>query len=167
MSGLLSRTEWSVFISIIIIIIPIPYESEFFTPVLAGCLSLESEWQQDSRTLLSILYDLNNAVVWMVSILPPIFSGSNPLSIPLGTISCAPTTIGITIIYTFHNYFSSLARKASIWFFFFTLWSAGMAKSTRWQVLSFFFISTRSSLLARITYPFVFPLSFLDTYSLY
>ena len=34
--------------------------------------------------------------------------------------------------------------------FSFTLWSAGVAKSTRWQVLSFLLINTRSGLLARI-----------------
>ena len=40
--------------------------SSFFTPALAGDFSLKFESPQFSRTLLSILADLNN-VVWMVS----------------------------------------------------------------------------------------------------
>ena len=39
----------------------------FLIPVLAEGFSREFEWQKVSRTLLSILADLNNAVVWMVS----------------------------------------------------------------------------------------------------
>ena len=38
----------------------------FLTLALANGFSLESEWQQVSRTLLSILANLNNAVVWRV-----------------------------------------------------------------------------------------------------
>ena len=38
----------------------------------SSCLSLESEWQQVSRTLLSILADLKNAIVYMVSVCTPI-----------------------------------------------------------------------------------------------
>ena len=43
---------------------------DFFTPVFANCFSLEFERQQvflSTRTLLSILADFNNAVVWIVS----------------------------------------------------------------------------------------------------
>ena len=43
---------------------------EFFTLALADGLSLELVWQQVSRTLLSILADLNNVVVRMVSTCP-------------------------------------------------------------------------------------------------
>ena len=45
---------------------------EYFTSVLAAGLSLEFEWLQVSRTLLSIQAGLNNMVVWMVSTRPPI-----------------------------------------------------------------------------------------------
>ena len=48
---------------------------EFFTSAVGGDLSLESE--KISRFLLSILANLNNAVVRMVSILPPILNSSN------------------------------------------------------------------------------------------
>ena len=57
-----------------------------------------------SRTLLSILTDLNNAVVWLVSAFHLISKSSNPLSKPLGTILSAPITV-IVIFY------SSLARS--------------------------------------------------------
>ena len=43
---------------------------DFFMPASAGGLSLESKWQQVSCTLLSFLLDLNNVVIWMISILP-------------------------------------------------------------------------------------------------
>ena len=49
------------------------------------CLN-DNKSPQVSRTLLSILTDLNNGVVWMVSIRPPISNFSNPLSKPLGII---------------------------------------------------------------------------------
>ena len=51
--------------------------SDFFTPALADGLSLKSGWHDVSRTLLSILDNLSNTVVWMVSILP---LTSNPTS---------------------------------------------------------------------------------------
>ena len=57
-------------IIIIIIIIIILLFWEFFAPAFAEGFSLESEWQQVTRTLLSILADLNNTVVWMVSTRP-------------------------------------------------------------------------------------------------
>ena len=37
-----------------------------FTPALVDGFSLKSSWLQVSRTLLSILTDLSNAIVWMV-----------------------------------------------------------------------------------------------------
>ena len=43
---------------------------ELFTPKLAGGFPLQFEWHLVSKTLLSILADLNNSVVWMVSIRP-------------------------------------------------------------------------------------------------
>ena len=57
-------------IIIIIIIIIIIYSLQFFTSALADGLSLEFEWQkspQVSRTLLSILADPYNTIVWMVT----------------------------------------------------------------------------------------------------
>ena len=52
---------------------------------------------QISRTLLSILADLNNAVVQIVLNRSPISNSSSPLSKPLGSIPSAPIAINITI----------------------------------------------------------------------
>ena len=96
---------------------------------------------QVSRTLLSILAVLNNAVVWMVSTRPPTSKSSSPFSNPLVTVPNAPITIGIIVTCMFHSFFSSLARSRYLSFFShsfcFILWSARTAKSTIFA--SFFF----------------------------
>ena len=63
---------------------------KFFLLVKVGVLSLESEWQQVSVTLLNILADRNNVMVWMVSICFPISNSSSPFFKPLGTVPSAP-----------------------------------------------------------------------------
>ena len=97
---------------------------------------------QVSRTLLSILAVLNNAVVWMVSTRPPSAKSSSPFSNPLVTVPNAPITIGIIVTCMFHSFFNSLARSRYLSFFShsfsFILWSARTAKSTILQVLFFF-----------------------------
>ena len=102
----------------------------------------DSKSPQVSRTLLSILAVLNNAVVWMVSTRPPTSKSSSPFSNPLVTVPNAPITIGIIVTCMFHSFFSSLARSRYLSFFShsfcFILWSAGTAKSTILQVLFFF-----------------------------
>ena len=70
----------------------------------------ESNSPQVSRTLLSILSDFNNAVVWMVSN-QPISNSSSPCTNPLVTVPSALITIGITITFMFHSFFSSLAMS--------------------------------------------------------
>ena len=96
-----------------------------------------------SRTLLSILADLNNAVVWTISTRLVISKSSTPCTNPLVTVPGAPITIGIIITFMFHSFFHSLARSRYLSFFSdsfnFTLWSARTAKSTILQVLFFFF----------------------------
>ena len=91
------------------------------------------------RSLLSIPTDLNNAVVWIVSICPPISNSYNPRSKSLGTIPSAPTTTGITVTFMFHNFHSFLARSSYLSLFslslIFSLWSVGTAKSIIRQVL--------------------------------
>ena len=86
-----------------------------------------------SRTLLNILADLNNVIVWMVLILPLISDSSSLFSKPFGTIPSAPITIGITVILVFHCIFSSQARSKyfSIFSqsFIFTLWFVRMVSS--------------------------------------
>ena len=102
----------------------------------------DSKSPQDSRSLLSILAVLNNAVVWMVSTHPPTSKSSSPFSNPLVTVPNSPITIGIIVTCMFHRFFNSLARSRYLSFFShsfsFILWSAGTAKSTILQVLFFF-----------------------------
>ena len=86
-----------------------------------------------SRTLLSISADLNNAVVWIVSIRPLIFWFPSPCTNPLITVPSAPITTGITVTFIVF-FFSSLAMSRYLSLFSlpfnFTLWSAETAKST-------------------------------------
>ena len=97
---------WRCFVIIIIIIISSFYTSFFFTPALVGGPLLEFEWQsQISRTLLSILVDFNNAVIWVVSILPLISCSSCIFSKPLWGVPCTPTAIGLTVTFMFHSFF--------------------------------------------------------------
>ena len=101
----------------------------------------DSNSPQVSRTFLSILAVLNNAVVWMVSTRPPTSKSSSPFSNPLVTVPNAPITISIIVTYMFHSFFNSLARSRYLSFFShsfsFILWSAGTANSTMLQVLFF------------------------------
>ena len=82
-----------------------------------------------SMTLLSVLADLNNAVVWMISTHPLIFKSSSPCTNPLVTIPSVSITISITVTFMFHVFFSSLARSSYFSLFSlsfsFTLWSTG------------------------------------------
>ena len=94
-----------------------------------------------SRTLPSILTDLNNAVVWRVSSCPLISKSSSPFTNVFEIVSSgAPISAFFTVTLTFHRFFySSLERSIYLFFFslsfVFTLTSAGTAKSTIWQVL--------------------------------
>ena len=108
----------------------------------------------DRRTLLGILANLNNAVVWMVSTRPLIFKF---IINPLVTLPSAPITIGITVTFMFYSFFfSPLARSRYLSFFSlsvtFTLWIAWTAKFIIRQVLFFLFLwtITRSGCLAEI-----------------
>ena len=113
----------------------------------------DSKSPQVSRSFLGILPDLNNIIVWMVSVNPPISNSFNPLTKPLRTIPSTPIIIGITVNFLFHSLFSSQIRSKylSLFSFFPTLWSARTAKSTIRQVLFFFLlIIIRSVLLAGV-----------------
>ena len=72
---------------------------------------------QVSRTLLSILADLSNAVVWMVSTLPLISKSSSPLTSPLVSVPRTTITIGIIVTFMFHSFFSTQARSRYLSFF--------------------------------------------------
>ena len=77
----------------------------------------------------------------------------------LRSVPRAPTTIGITIIFMFLNFFRFLERSQYLLSFRFHLsflWFAGSTKSIRWQVLFFLLIRTRFGLLAGILEFFFF-----------
>ena len=124
----------------------------FFTSALADGLSLKFEWWQDSRTVLSILAVLNNAVVWMGSSHPTTSKSSSPFNNPLVIVPKAPVIIGLIITCMFHSFFNPLARSRYLSFFSFSfsfiLWSSTTAKSTILQVV--FFLIIRASLQAKI-----------------
>ena len=63
---------------------------------------------QISRTLLGILADLNNAVVWMVSTRPLVSKSPSPCINPLVTVPRAPITIGVIVTFMFHSFFFSI-----------------------------------------------------------
>ena len=98
-----------------------------------------SKSPQVSRTLLSILVVLNNAVVWMVSTRPPTSKSSSLFNSPSFTVPSGPITIGLIVTFTLF----------AIIFRFFLL-SAGTAKSSILQVLFYLLITIRSGLLAEI-----------------
>ena len=98
----------------------------------------DSKSPQVSRTLLSILADLNNAVVWIVTTLLLTFTSSSCRINPLMTMPRGPIIIGVAVTFLLHSFFNSLARSRYLYLFSFsfnfTVWSAGTAKSTIWQV---------------------------------
>ena len=71
----------------------------------------ESKSPQVFRTLLSVLTDLNNAVVWMVSTRLLISKSSTPFTNPFMTVPRASIIINITVTLMFHSFFNSLARS--------------------------------------------------------
>ena len=116
-----------------------------------------------SRTLLSILADLNNTVVGMVSSRPAI-SKSCPFNNLLVTVPRATITIVKIVNFTLHSFFSipKQNRGTSSAFHFlknFTLLSAETANSTFLQDLFHLLIITRSGHLAvcnfKVTQKFV------------
>ena len=104
----------------------------------------DSNSPEVSRTLLSILVDLNNTVVWMVSTCPLISKSSSPCNNPSVIVPRAPISIDITTTFMFHSFFNSLARSRYLSFFSlsfnFTRWSDVIAKSTILQDRYFFFL---------------------------
>ena len=108
-------------------------DEELLTVVQDNGFTLESEWQQSrqvTRILLSILADLNNAVVWMVSTRPLVSKSSSTCTNTLVSLQNASITMGITDNFVFQRFFLnplSRYRYQSLFSasFSFTLWSAG------------------------------------------
>ena len=108
---------------------------------------------QISRTLLSILAVLNNAVVWMVSTRPQTSKTSILFNNPFVFVPKGPITIGILLSFMFYSFFLFPSKvEVLIFLFSFILWSTGTAKFTILQILFFFplLIIIRSGLLAKI-----------------
>ena len=97
-------------IVVVIILLLESFSHEHYRMVFHWSLS-DSNSPQISWTLLSILADLNNAVVWTVSTRPVISKSSSPCTNPLVTVPRAPITIGIIVTFVFRSLFSSLARS--------------------------------------------------------
>ena len=105
----------------------------------------DSNSSQVSRTLLSILVDINNAALWTVSTCSIIFKSPSPFTNPLVTVPRALITTGIIVTFMFHSFFNSLARSWYLFLFshsfILNMWSA---RTTKWpiqQVLAFFSIN--------------------------
>ena len=79
----------------------------------------DSKSPQVSKTLLSILAVLNNAVVWMVSTRPPTSKPSSPFNNPSVTVPKAPITISIIVTFMFHS-FLQFPRKVEVLILLFT-----------------------------------------------
>ena len=99
----------------------------------------DSKSPQVSRTVLSILAVLSNAVIWIVSTRPPNSNSSRTLNNPFVIFLKPPITIGTIVTFMFHSFFNSLARLRYLSFFVhsfcFILWSASTGKSTKLQLL--------------------------------
>ena len=79
----------------------------------------DSKSSQVSRTLLSILAVLNNAVIWVVSTRSPTTKTSSPFNNPLVTVPKTPITIVIIVAFMFHIFFQ-FSCKVDVLVFLFT-----------------------------------------------
>ena len=93
----------------------------------------DSKSPQLSRTLLSILAVLSNAVIWIVSTHPPTSTSARPFNNTVVIVPKALITIGTVVTFMFSSFLNSLERSRYLSFFShsfnFILWSAGTAKS--------------------------------------
>ena len=97
---------------------------------------------QVSRTFLGILVDLNNAVVWMVSIRPPIATSSSPLTKPI--------TIAITNTFPSFLFSCKFEVLVSVYFLFSLCGPPGQQNPLDSRFCFFLLIITRYGFLAGI-----------------
>ena len=94
------------------------------------------------RTLLSILHDLSNVVVWVVSTHPDISNSSSHCINPLVIVPRAPITICITVTFMFHSFFFQFPSKVPVFIllsFFFHFYSVVSRDSEDENLASPFF----------------------------
>ena len=106
---------------------------------LSDSLSPQFSW-----TLLSILVDLNNLVVWMVSTRPLIFKSPNPSINPFVDRIKAPITTGIIITFMFQYFqFPSKVQELLFLFTFLQIYSGqqGQQSPQFCKLFVFFFFS--------------------------
>ena len=84
----------------------------------------DSKFSRVTKTLLSILTEINNGVVGMLLIHLQISNFSRSIFKLLETVPSALLTISITVTLMFHRVFSSLLRSK---YLSLLSWSAGMA----------------------------------------
>ena len=119
--------------------------------------SLRDKFPQVSRTLLSILANFSNAVVWMVSTRPLIFKSSSPFTKPLVTVPRDRLQLVKTSL-SCSTFFFQFPSKVLVLIFLFTFFQfyAVVSRDSKFGKLSFFFffflmiIITRSDRLAEI-----------------
>ena len=102
----------------------------------------DSKSPQLSRTLLNILADLNNAVIWMVSTCSRLSKSSSPFTNPLGIVLNAPTIISISVTFMFHIFlvlFQGLGTYLSFRFLLFSLHGLPGRQSLLFSRFFFFF----------------------------
>ena len=113
-----------------------------FTPWVF-CWSLsDSKYPQVSSTLLSILDNLNNEVVWMVDTRPIISISSSPYINPLVTVPRASISIGINVTFMFHSFFFQFPSKIEVFillFHFLSILLCGQPEQHSPQFCMFFF----------------------------
>ena len=115
---------------------------------------IDSTFLQVSRTLLSILDDLNDAVVWMVSTRTLISKSSSPCTNQLVCVPIAASSNSITVTFMFHRFFSIplqgpdtyisfrflsilLGSQLSLlWEFFTSVLANGFSLEFEWQQVS-------------------------------
>ena len=117
----------------------------------------DSKSPQVSRSFLSILAVLSNAIVWMVSTRPLTSKSSRPFNKPLVTAPKAPITIGKIVTFMFPSYFFQFSSKVDVLILLFTFFQnyyvvSRDSKVDNLQVVFFFFIIIiRSGLLVEIS----------------
>ena len=79
--------------------------------MVSNWILTDNKYPKVSRTLLSILANLNNVIIWMVFTFPLIYKFSCLCTNPFGIVPSAPITIGVTVTFMFHSCFFSLILK--------------------------------------------------------